>query len=98
MTPRPLTDAQLAAALRAYLPVAHAGLHERIRAEITTTPQQRRLFSILGRLTDADPIARRRVRAHRRACCPCLRGFDRGDRRRAAAREADSGSVARPTD
>jgi hypothetical protein len=61
MTPRPLTDAQLAAALRAHLPVAHAGLHEQIRAAISTTPQQRRLFSILGRLTDADPVARRRV-------------------------------------
>ena len=61
MTPRPLTDAQLAAGLRAHLPVAHAGLHERILAEITTTPQERRLPSILGRLTDADPMVRRRM-------------------------------------
>ena len=61
MTPRPLTDAQLAAGLGAYLPAANADLHERIRAEITTTPQQRRLFSILGHITDADPIARRRL-------------------------------------
>jgi hypothetical protein len=61
MTPRPLTDAQLAAALRAHLPMAHAAMRERILAEITTTPQERRLPSILGRLTDADPMMRRRM-------------------------------------
>jgi hypothetical protein len=61
MMPRPLTDDQLAAGLRAHLPVAHAGLHERILAEITMTPQERRRPSILGRLTDADPMARRRM-------------------------------------
>jgi hypothetical protein len=61
MMPRPLTDDQLAAGLQAHLPVAHAGLHERILAEITRTPQERQLPSILGRLTDADPMARRRM-------------------------------------
>ena len=33
MTPRPLTDAQLAASLRVHLPMAHAGLHERTLVE-----------------------------------------------------------------
>jgi hypothetical protein len=61
MTLRPLTDDQLAAGLRAHLPVAHAAMHERVRAEVTTTPQDRRMPSILGRLTDADPMARRRT-------------------------------------
>ena len=61
MTPRPLTDAQLAAGLRVYLPEARGGLHERILGEISTTPQERRLPSIFGRLTDADPLARRRM-------------------------------------
>lgn len=61
MTPRRLTDAQVAAGLRAHLPVAHAGLSERILAEITTTPQERRHLLMLGILTDADPMARRRV-------------------------------------
>ncbi len=61
MTRRPLTDAQLAGGLRSYLPGATGDLHERINAEITTTPQERRLPSALGRLTDADPIARRRT-------------------------------------
>jgi hypothetical protein len=61
MTARRLTDARLTAGLRELLPVADVGLHERILAEITTTPQDRRLPSILGRLTDADTIARRRT-------------------------------------
>ena len=61
MTPRPLTDAQIAAGLRAHLPAAHTGLHDRILAEVTNTSQERRLVSILGRLTDADPMARRRT-------------------------------------
>jgi hypothetical protein len=61
MTPRPLTDEQLAAGLRAHLPVARADLHQRIADEFTTTLQERRLPSILGRLTDADPMARRRM-------------------------------------
>jgi len=60
MTPRPLTDDQLAAALRGHIPAANAVLRQRILAEISTSPQERRLPSILGRLTDADPIARRR--------------------------------------
>jgi hypothetical protein len=59
MTPGRLTDDRLAAGLRAHLPVAHARLHERMLAEITKTPQERRLPSILGSLTDADPMARR---------------------------------------
>jgi hypothetical protein len=61
MTPRRLTDEQLAAGLRAHLPVSRADLHQRIRDEFTTTPQSRRLPSILGGLTDADPTARRRM-------------------------------------
>lgn len=61
MTSRPFTDEQLTAGLRAHLPVANAALHERIRAELTTTPQERQLPSILGRLTDADPVVRRRM-------------------------------------
>ena len=61
MTSRPLTDDQLAAGLRAHLPLAHPGMHQQIRAEITATPQERRMPSILARLTDADPTARRRM-------------------------------------
>jgi hypothetical protein len=61
MTPRPLTDEQLSAALRAQLPVPAASLRERILVEVAATPQQRRLPSILGRLTDADQGSRRRA-------------------------------------
>jgi hypothetical protein len=61
MTRRPLTDDQLAVGLRAHLAGARDGLHEQILAEISTTPQEHRLPSILGRLTDADPMARRRT-------------------------------------
>lgn len=61
MTHRPLTDDQLAAGLRAHLPVPDAALRERILAASTTTPQDRRLPSILGRMTDADPVVRRRT-------------------------------------
>jgi hypothetical protein len=60
MTPRPLTDDRLAAALRGHIPAANAALRQRILSEISTSAQERRLPSILGRLTDADPIARRR--------------------------------------
>jgi hypothetical protein len=61
MTGRPSEERQLAAGLREYLPVADPGLHQRIRAEIATTPQDRRRPSILGRLADADQTARRRT-------------------------------------
>src|SRR3954452_13959874 len=61
MMPRPLTDDQIAAALRAHLPVPHATLRVQIVAEVATTPQQRRLPSIFGRISDPDPMARRRM-------------------------------------
>ena len=61
MTARTLTDDQLADALRTHLPMAGADLRERIAIEISTTPQERRLPSILGRLTDADPAGRGRA-------------------------------------
>lgn len=61
MTRRQLTDDQIAAGLRAHLPVGYPGLHQRILDEIATSPQERRLPSILGRLTDADPMGRRRT-------------------------------------
>src|SRR4051794_9385470 len=61
MMPRPVTDDQIAAALRAHLPVPHATLLVQIVAEVATTPQQRRLPSIFGRVSDADPMARRRM-------------------------------------
>ena len=61
MKGRPLTDAQLAAGLRAHLPSrAAAGLRERITAEIVATPQVRRFPWALG-LGDADPIVHRRA-------------------------------------
>ena len=61
MKERRVTDAQLAAALRAHLPArAQPGLRERITEAAGTTSQQRPLPSFLGALTDANPIARRR--------------------------------------
>jgi hypothetical protein len=61
MTRRPVTDAQLTAGLLQHLPRADAGLRERILGDIATTPQERRLPVVLGRLTDADRGARRRM-------------------------------------
>jgi hypothetical protein len=61
MTSRRLSDDQLAAGLRVHLPAPGTALRERILAEITTTPQARRLPWILGPLSDADPLARRRM-------------------------------------
>jgi hypothetical protein len=56
-----LTDAQIARALRAYLPErAEAGLRERILEAAETTSQQRALPSFLGALSEADPVTRRR--------------------------------------
>ena len=60
MTPRPVTDEQLAAGLRAHLPASTppcaSGSSPRSR------PRRRSgLPSILGRLNDADPVARRRT-------------------------------------
>jgi hypothetical protein len=57
-----LTDAQLEAGLRRILPtVAQAGLQARILGEVEATRQDRPLPTLLGRLTDADPVARRRA-------------------------------------
>ena len=57
-----LTDAQLAVGLRAIVPSeAQVGLHARILAEVGATHQERPLPTLLGRLTDADPDARRRA-------------------------------------
>ena len=61
MNGRPLTEAQIAQALRAHLPKhAQAGLHERILVAVETTSQQRAWPSLLGVLQDAEPGARRR--------------------------------------
>ena len=60
MTGRSMTDAQLAAALRAHLPAhAHAGLRDRISAEIAGTRQATRLSWLFG-LGSSDPMGRRR--------------------------------------
>ena len=57
-----LTDARLERDLRTVVPsIAPAGLHDRILAEVEGTAQQRRMPGSLARLTDADPIKRRRV-------------------------------------
>jgi Tol biopolymer transport system component len=62
VTHRRLTDDQLAAALRAHLPAsARLEMRDAIRARAEATPQQRAMPSILGRLFDADPIARRQA-------------------------------------
>ena len=61
MNGRPLTDAELAAGLRAHLPGrAAAGLRERIMAQVDVTTQVRRLPWAFG-LGDADPTVRRRA-------------------------------------
>lgn len=57
-----MTDAQLAAGLRRNMPSeAQAGLRARILAEVEATSQERPMPALLGRLTDADPVARRRA-------------------------------------
>ena len=61
MNGRPLTDAQIARALRAHLPAAAApGLRERVLESAETTAQVRPFPSFLGALSDADPVGRRR--------------------------------------
>ncbi len=61
MTAQRLTDAQISAALRAHLPAhARSDVRGRITAEVATVRQARPLPIVLGRLTDADPDARRR--------------------------------------
>lgn len=61
MNARPLTDAQITAALRAHLPEAAAsGLRERVLDAAETTAQLRALPSFLGALGEADPVSRRR--------------------------------------
>jgi hypothetical protein len=61
MNGRPLTDAQISKALRAYLPeAATPGLRERVFDAVETTGQLRSFPSLLGALTEADPVARRR--------------------------------------
>jgi hypothetical protein len=62
MNEKRLTDAALERHLRAVAPSrAPAGLHDRILAEVGGTTQQRRLPRPLARMTDADPVARRRA-------------------------------------
>ena len=61
MNGRRLTDAQISKALRAHLPDrADPGLRERILDAAETTGQQRALPSVIGALSDADPVVRRR--------------------------------------
>jgi hypothetical protein len=61
MSAQRLTDAQISAALRAHLPAhARSDVRGRITAEVATVHQARPLPVVLGRLTDADPEARRR--------------------------------------
>ena len=61
MSARPVTDAQIARALRAHLPEqAASGLRDRVMDEAETTAQLRPFPSFLGALSDADPVSRRR--------------------------------------
>jgi hypothetical protein len=61
MNGRQLTDAQISKALRAHLPDrAYPGLRERILDAAETTGQQRALPSVIGALSEADPVVRRR--------------------------------------
>ena len=56
------TDLELAAALSAHLPAAaRADLREEIHRATATMSQQQQLPSVLGALTDADPVARQRA-------------------------------------
>ena len=62
MNDRRPTELELAAALRAHLPAtASADLRDRIQLATAGVPQQRILPSVLGALTDADPVARQRT-------------------------------------
>ena len=62
MNDRRPTELELAAALRAHLPAtATADLRERIQMSAAGVAQQRPLPSVLGALTDADPVARQRT-------------------------------------
>jgi hypothetical protein len=61
MTPRPVTDDQLAAALRAHVPAADPALRRRIFARIIMTPQERPRPWMLSALTASDPMVRRRM-------------------------------------
>ena len=62
MTDRHLTDRQIAVALRTHLP-AHAepALYGRVRQAVDGIPQRRRIPSVLGVLSGADPVGRRRL-------------------------------------
>ena len=62
MNDRRPNELQLPGALRAHLPAAAgADLRERIQLATATVPQQRAWPSVLGALTDADPIGRQRA-------------------------------------
>jgi hypothetical protein len=62
MTAQRLTDAQIAAALRAHLPAhARADVRVRIAAQVSTTNQLRPMPGFFALLSDADPAARRRA-------------------------------------
>ena len=61
MNDRRPTDLELATALRAHLPaVARGDLAARVAAGVADTRQQRAWPSLVGALTDADPMVRRR--------------------------------------
>jgi hypothetical protein len=61
MNGRPLTDVQIARALRAHLPErAQAGLRDRVLIAVDGTSQVRALPTFIAPLADADPAVRRR--------------------------------------
>jgi hypothetical protein len=61
MNGRRMTDAQISKALRAHLPDrVYPGLRDRILDAAETTGQQRALPPVIGALSDADPVVRRR--------------------------------------
>ena len=60
MSGRRVTDAEITAALRAYLPEQAApGVRDRVVATVAMTAQQRRAPWLIAGLVDADPIGRR---------------------------------------
>lgn len=62
MTGQRLTDAQIATALRAYLPEAAVpGLRAQVMESVETTSQRRAIPNLVAPLFDADPMARRRA-------------------------------------
>jgi Tol biopolymer transport system component len=62
MTAQRLTDAQIAAALRAHLPErATPGLQMRVMETVEGTSQQRAVPTIFAPMFDADPLTRRRT-------------------------------------